>query len=242
MVIAGPCAIEDENQLLSISNTLKRLGIRYLRGGAFKHRTSPYSFAGLGKEGIYLIKKIADSNGQLVVSEITSESQIDLFAENVDIIQIGARSMRNYELIRLVAKLRKVTLLKRSMDSTLRDWLFAGEHFLYHGGQDLIFCERGVTSFDPAFRNMIDITSTCFIKEFLRVPVVLDPSHGTGFPPLFLSLIKAFLAIGIDGYMLEVHNVPEKALCDSDQALSMEEFTNIFHKITNHDTVNSFHE
>lgn len=232
LVIAGPCAIESENQLKSISDFLSSLGVKYLRGGAFKHRTSPYSFSGVGRQGLELLHDIAISNNQKTVSEIISMKYLEDFERFVDIIMIGARSMRNYPLIEEVAKLGKPIILKRSMDSTIKDWLFAAEHFLHYGGREIILCERGVNNFDPSFRNMVDISSACLIKQNFDVPLIIDPSHGTGIKQIMGSVAKAFLAIGSNGHMMEVHDNPEIAKCDKEQALSFDEYKEIFHALS----------
>jgi 3-deoxy-7-phosphoheptulonate synthase len=224
VIIAGPCAIESRNQVFEISESLSKMGVNYLRGGAFKHRTSPYSFSGLGEEGLRFIKEAANQNRQQVVSEVLSETKMDLFKKYVDVIQIGARNMRNYELMKAVSLLNKPVILKRSMDSTIKDWLFAAEHLLYYGVGNITLCERGVSTFDPLFRNMLDISSTCFIKELFNIPVIIDPSHGTGVPLIYEKVIKAFLAAGASGYMVEVHNNPAIAKCDAEQALSIDDF------------------
>ena len=234
LVVAGPCAIESEDQLNNISSFLSSKGIEYLRGGAFKHRTSPYSFSGMGKEGLKLLHDVAQANNQKTVSEILSNKYLDDYEQYADVIMIGARNMRNYPLIHEVAQLNKPVILKRSMDSTIKEWLFAAEHFLHYGGQEIILCERGVKTFDDNFRNILDISSACFIKENFDVPLIVDPSHGTGVKQIMGRVAQAFLAIGTDGYMLEVHDNPEIAKCDKEQALSFNEFQHILDSISNY--------
>lgn len=228
IIIAGPCAIESHEQIEEISEFLKELGIDFMRGGAYKHRTSPYSFSGLGEKGLKIISDVCRANKQLVVSEILSIDQLPLFDKYVDIIMIGARSMRNYPLIHSTSKLGKPMIIKRSMDSTLKDWLFAAEHAFYHGAKDVILCERGVKTFDPEFRNILDISSASFITENYNIPLIVDPSHGTGVKEIMGKVAKAFLAIGAKGYMLEIHNNPAIAKCDAEQALTFEEFKKIY--------------
>jgi 3-deoxy-7-phosphoheptulonate synthase len=222
--IIGPCAIESYQQLEAVCKYVKSIGFSTIRGGAYKHRTTPYKFSGLGQEGIEILHELGTKYGLTTVSEITSPNQINLFNEKVDVIMIGARNMRNYDLLKLVASIDKPIILKRSMDSTLEDWLSACEHYLFHGGKKVILCERGVKTFDLSFRNMMDISSTAFIKKELDIPIIVDPSHGTGYKPIMALVTKSFLAIGCDGYIVEIHPNPSSALCDAEQALSFFDF------------------
>ncbi len=219
-MIAGPCVIESEGMLREIAAALSALGVRVLRGGSYKLRTLPYSFAGLGAEGAVIHFEVAREFGMLSVSEIVDTEQCDLFARYVDIIQVGARNMRNNPLLSRVARLNKPIILKRDMYATLREWLSAAEHLLYHGAERVVLCERGVRWHDPEFRNLIDFGSIAWIKKYLGIPIIVDPSHGCGRADLVEELSMCAVVSGADGLMVEVHPRPARARCDADQALT----------------------
>jgi len=219
-VIAGPCAIESEDVLVEIARTLSRMGIKVLRGGSFKHRTKPYSFSGLGRAGLQIHSRVARSFEMLSVSEILDTADIDSFATYIDIFQIGARNMRNYPLLKAAAAIGKPVILKRDMSATLYEWLASAEHLLYHGCKQIALCERGVRWHDTAFRNLPDFTSMLWIKKYLDVPLIFDPSHACGRSDLIRELSYASGACGVDALMIETHTFPTKALCDAAQAIT----------------------
>lgn len=232
MMIAGPCAIESEEMLEETAEVLSDLGVPILRGGSWKPRTLPYSFEGLGEKGLRIHHRVARKYGMLSVSEIFQRDQAEAFKKYIDIIQVGTRSMRNYELLHGVAKMGKPVILKRGMDATLEEWLGAAEHVLHHGADRLILCERGVRWHDPAFRNMIDFASLIFLKKYTSIPIVLDPSHGCGRTDLIKELCTCAVSISVDGLMIEVHNSPEEALCDSEQSLSSRNAVKLFSSLS----------
>lgn len=214
--------IESEESLRTAAAALSQMGVKHLRGGAFKLRTLPYTFAGLEEEGLEIHARVAREYGMLAVSEIVAAEQAPLFDEHIDVVQIGARSMRNGYLLSRVAEVGKPVILKRDMSATLREWLGAAEYLLYHGVSSLTLCERGIRWSDPEFRNVVDLGTVAWIKEYLGVPVLVDPSHGCGRADLIERLALASVAAGADGLMIEVHADPATALCDADQALTPE--------------------
>lgn len=219
---AGPCAVESYEQLYSISAELIKQGANLIRAGAFKPRTSPYSFQGLGSEGVKIIKRVSVELKVPFVSEITDLKYLDLFIENIDLIQVGSRSMYNTELLKELGKTKKPILLKRGLSATYKEWLNAAEYILLEGNSELIMCERGIRSFDSFFRNTLDLSAVPYIKQFL--PIMVDVSHACGKPEFMEPLCYASFAAGADGVMLEVHNNPDKALCDAEQAINTETF------------------
>src|SRR6056300_2051351 len=219
LMIAGPCAVENEEQIFTISEFLSKKGVRFMRGGAYKPRTSPYSFQGLKKEGLELMRRAADDHGLAVVSEIMSASQLDEFFENVDILQVGTRNMQNYPLLRALGKTNKPVLLKRGMSSTIEEWLLAAEYILSGGNEQVILCERGIRTFETATRNTLDIAAVPLVQQLSHLPVIVDPSQGTGVRDIIEAASMASLAAGADGLMIEVHNNPEVALSDGPQSL-----------------------
>lgn len=225
--IAGPCSIESEKQIIETALKLKKIGVAMLRGGAFKPRTSPYSFQGLGSLGIEFLVKAKKETGLPIVSEITSPSQIDLF-KDVDVWQIGARNMQNFELLKEVAKTEKTLLLKRGTSATLTEWLCASEYLLAGGAKNVILCERGVKSFEPTSRASLDFTSLSKVKELTKLPVIVDPSHAAGLSKYVKPLSLAATAAGADGLMIEVHDRPETALSDGAQALTPDDFQGLY--------------
>ncbi len=224
LMIAGPCAVENEEQIYTISEFLSKKGVRFMRGGAYKPRTSPYSFQGLKKEGLELMRRAADDHGLAVVSEIMSASQLDEFVENVDILQVGTRNMQNYPLLRALGKINKPVLLKRGMSSTIEEWLLAAEYILSSGNEQVILCERGIRTFETATRNTLDIAAVPLVQQLSHLPVIVDPSQGTGVRDIVDPVSVAAIAAGADGLIIEVHNQPEEALSDGDQSIYLDQF------------------
>jgi len=230
-VIAGPCSVENKDQILSIAKFVKQQGANFLRGGAFKPRTSPYTFQGLGDEGIELLKYASEQTGLPIITEIMSINHIDQFVENVDIIQVGARNMQNYELLRELGKVNKPILLKRGISATIEEFLLSAEYILAGGNENVILCERGIRTFEKFTRNTLDLSAVPALKKLSHLPVIVDPSHSTGLWWMVESLSKASVSVGADGLMIEVHNEPEKALSDGNQSLKPDNFANLMKKI-----------
>lgn len=218
-VIAGPCAVESEDQIGRIASKLAERGVRFLRGGAFKPRTSPYAFQGHGKEALGWLRRAADRTGMKVVTEVLSESDVDEVAEHAELLQVGSRNMQAFSLLKAVGRAKKPVLLKRSMAATIEEWLLAGEYLLAHGAAGVVFCERGVRGFDPSTRNLLDLGAVALLSQVHKVPVLVDPSHATGRRELVLPLARAALAAGAAGVMIEVHDDPTTAKSDGPQAL-----------------------
>jgi 3-deoxy-7-phosphoheptulonate synthase len=218
-VMAGPCSIESEEQILSIAKDVKRSGAGMLRGGAFKPRSSPYSFQGLGLDGLELLKIAREKTGLPIVTEIMSSEYLSDFERDVDLIQIGARNMQNFPLLRDVGRIGKPVLLKRGPSSTIEELLMAAEYVL-DGGSEVILCERGIRTFETATRNTLDISAVPVLKKRTHLPVVVDPSHGTGYWDMVYPMALASVAAGADGLIIEVHNRPECALCDGQQSIT----------------------
>ncbi|MFA5527092.1 MAG: 3-deoxy-7-phosphoheptulonate synthase [Peptostreptococcales bacterium] len=232
-VIAGPCSIEGNEDYLSISEKVKASGAHILRGGAFKPRTSPYSFQGMGEEGIEIMKEARKKTGLPIVSELMSIDKIDFFVENVDIIQIGARNMQNYNLLQEVGKTNKPILLKRGLSATIEEFLMSAEYIMAKGNENVILCERGIRTFEKYTRNTLDISAVPVIKKHSHLPIIIDPSHAGGKWWLVEPLAKAAMAVGADGIMIEVHNDPQKALCDGDQSIKPERFDDLMSTLKN---------
>lgn len=224
LMIAGPCAVENKEQIFTITEFLSKHNIKFLRGGAYKPRTSPYSFQGLKTEGLQLMRDAADKYGMSVVSEIMSSDKIEEFEEYVDIIQVGTRNMQNYPLLRTLGKSKKPILLKRGMSSTIEEWLLAAEYIVSGGNEKVILCERGIRTFENSTRNTVDISAIPLVKMLSHLPVILDPSQGTGVRDLIKPISQAAIAAGADGLIIEVHNQPEEALSDGDQSLFFDQF------------------
>ena len=218
VVIAGPCTIESESQLMQIAHAVKDAGCAVLRGGTFKARTSPHSFQGLGEAGVALLLKAKKETGLPVTSEIIDATQVDLFAD-IDLIQIGARSMQNVTLLKAVGGMGKPVLLKRGLSATIEEWLLAAEYLSLAGCDQIILCERGIRTFETATRNTLDLSAVALLKQLTDLPVIADPSHATGLSNLVPPMCNAAIAAGADGLMLEVHPDPKSALCDGDQAI-----------------------
>jgi 3-deoxy-7-phosphoheptulonate synthase len=231
VIIAGPCAVEDEEQMIELAKSLKKAGAQVLRGGAFKPRTSPYSFQGLGEEGLKILRKAGDEAGLPVVSEALDTRHVELVAKYVDMIQIGARNMQNFPLLREVGKTKKPVLLKRGFGCTIEEWLLAAEYILLEGGWDVVLCERGIRTFEPSTRFTLDIAAVAVVKELSHLPVVVDPSHAAGKSSLVKPLARAALAVGADGIMVEVHPSPSTALSDGPQSLTLKEFEELVEEL-----------
>ena len=228
--IAGPCSVESEKQIIGIAKAVKKAGAAILRGGAFKPRTSPYDFQGLKSEGIKLLKKAKAETGMPIITEIAGVKNIDDF-DGVDIIQIGARNMQNFELLKEMGKQKKPILLKRGLASTIKEWLMSAEYIMSEGNQNIILCERGIRTFDTYSRNTLDLTAVPMLHELTHLPVVVDPSHATGKARLVPPMALAAVACGADGVMVEVHNDPMHALCDGAQSLRPEQFAELAKKM-----------
>ncbi|RCW48291.1 MULTISPECIES: 3-deoxy-7-phosphoheptulonate synthase [unclassified Halanaerobium] len=223
-VMAGPCSVESREQIIKTAQIVKKGGASILRGGAFKPRTSPYSFQGLGEVGLKYLAEAREKTGLKIVTELMDLEHIDLLREYTDIIQIGARNMQNYPLLKAVGKLDKAVMLKRGMSATIKEWLLAAEYIMSEGNQQVILCERGIRSFGEETRNTLDLSSIPLVKQQSHLPIIVDPSHGTGRWQLVTSMARAAVAGGADGLMVEVHPEPEKALSDGPQSLKPENF------------------
>jgi 3-deoxy-7-phosphoheptulonate synthase len=228
VVIAGPCAVESEAQTLRIAHEVKKAGAHVLRGGAFKPRTSPYSFQGMGREGLKILKKARLETGLPIISEAVDTECLKEVAEYADIVQIGARNMQNFTLLQAAGKLRKPVMLKRGPSATLDEWLQAAEYILSQGNENVILCERGIRSFDSYARNMVDIGAVVSIRELSHLPIVVDPSHGSGRRAMVAPLARAAVAVGANAVMIDVHDRPKEALCDGPQAMLPHEFQSLF--------------
>jgi len=222
-VISGPCSIESDEQMTLIADSIKRSGAKILRGGAFKPRSSPYSFQGLGENGLKLLLEAKKQSGLPVITEMMNQTQVPLF-DDIDIVQIGARNMQNFDLLKSVGKMNKPVLLKRGLANTIDELLMSAEYIMSEGNSQVILCERGIRTFETAARNTLDLTAVILLKQKTHLPVVVDPSHAAGISSLVAPLSKAALAVGADGLMIETHNNPAKALCDGAQSLNLEQF------------------
>lgn len=231
-VMAGPCAVESKEQLLESAEAVKAAGAKILRGGAFKPRTSPYSFDGLKEEGLKFMAEAREKTGLAIVSEVMDTRDVPLVAEYVDIVQIGARNMQNFNLLREVGKIRKPVLLKRGLSATIEEWIMAAEYILAGGNEEVIFCERGIRTFETFTRNTQDISAVPIIKQLTHLPIIVDPSHGTGKWNLVEPMAKAALAAGADGLMIEVHPDPLNAMSDGPQSLKPEKFSQLMTDMT----------
>jgi 3-deoxy-7-phosphoheptulonate synthase len=224
VVIAGPCSVESRDQLMAAAEGVKALGATLLRGGAYKPRTSPYDFQGLGLEALLLLREASERTGLPVVSEVMSTDDVELVSEHVDMLQVGARNMQNFALLRRLGKAERPVLLKRNPGATVKEWLLAAEYILAGGNEQVVLCERGIRSYDPDLRNTFDIGGMVLAKLQTHLPVIADPSHGTGRRELVAAVSRAALAAGADGLILEVHPAPERALSDGAQSLDLPGF------------------
>lgn len=231
--MAGPCSVESEEQLMKTAEAVKKAGARILRGGAFKPRTTPYSFQGMGEKGLKLLKKAKQKYGLPIVTELLHVKNLDLVANYADIIQIGSRNMQNFELLMEVGKLKKPILLKRGMSARMEEFLLAAEYILNAGNPNVILCERGIRTFETATRNTLDLNIIALIREVSHLPIISDPSHGTGRYSLVTPLSLASYAVGAHGLIIEVHPEPERALCDGDQSLNFENFEKLMKQVKN---------
>ena len=230
-MIAGPCTIENEEQIFECARLLSQSGVKIIRGGAFKPRTSPYSFQGLGEEGLKLIRAAADKYNLAVTSEVMEISQIPLFIKYVDILQVGARNMQNFNLLRELSRVNKPVIIKRGLSATINEWLMAAEYILSGTNREVILCERGIRTFEVATRNTLDLCAIPVVKKMSHLPIIVDPSHGTGLRDKVVPMSLASVAAGCDGLIIEVHNKPECALCDGAQSLYPEQFDTLFNKL-----------
>src|SRR5690242_3852228 len=231
IMMAGPCTVESRDQVMAIAEIVAANGAKVLRGGAFKPRTSPYSFQGMGEEGLKYLRQAADRFDLLVVSEVMEPSQIPLFIRYVDILQIGARNMQNFNLLREVGRINKPVLLKRGPAATIEETLLAAEYIMSGGNHEVIICERGIRTFETYLRNTLDISAIPVIKKLSHLPVVADPSHATGRRDKVPPMCQAAVAAGADGVLIEVHNDPENALCDGAQSLLPQQFKDLMHRL-----------
>ncbi len=223
-VIAGPCAVESEEQIGTIASYLSKVGVKFLRGGAYKPRTSPYAFQGLKKEGLRLLKQVKEKTGMQIITEVMDLSLLEEVYDYTDVIQIGTRNMKNYQFLKELGKTHKPVLLKRGMDATIEEWLLAAEYILLGGNEEVILCERGIRTFDHSTRNTLDLAAVPQIKHLSHLPIIVDPSQGTGVRELVEPMSYAAIAAGADGLMIEVHHNPENALSDGPQSLYPEDF------------------
>ena len=219
VLIAGPCAVESEEQLMDTATILKKLNIKIMRACLFKPRTSPYSFQGLGLAGIEILQKVKQRTGILLESEVMNAKHLEILAEHVDILRIGSRNMQNYDLLKEISSVKKPVILKRGFSSTLREFILAAEYILVGGNDDVILCERGIRTFETAYRNTLDLAAVDILRRETCLPVIVDPSHAAGYRELVLPLSRAAVAAGTDGLIIEIHPNPEKALSDGAQAL-----------------------
>ena len=232
-VIAGPCSVENHDQILEVAEEVKNSGAALLRGGAFKPRTSPYSFQGLELEGLELLKEAKAETGLPIVTEIMSPKMVEKFESDVDIIQVGARNMQNFDLLKELGKTSKPILLKRGLSATIEEWLMSAEYIMSGGNENVILCERGIRTFETYTRNTLDLSAIPAVKKLSHLPVVVDPSHSAGRRWMVEPLSLAAMAIGADGLIIEVHNCPEKALCDGAQSLDPKQFDDLMKKLRN---------
>lgn len=230
VVIGGPCSVEGEEQIVQVARDVKAAGGSMLRGGAYKPRTSPYAFQGLGTEGILDMVKAREATGLPIVSELMSEDRIDEFEQYVDLVQIGARNMQNFQLLKAVGKMKKPVLLKRGLANTIEEWIMSAEYIMAGGNENVIFCERGIRTFEKYTRNTLDLSVIPILKEKTHLPVIIDPSHATGNWRYVESMSLAAIAAGADGLIIEVHETPEKAWSDGAQSLKPDKFRSVIEK------------
>lgn len=230
-VMAGPCSVENREMLFEIAAKVRKSGARILRGGAFKPRTSPYAFQGLGEEGLKYLREAADANDMLVITELMDPRDMDLICKYTDIIQIGARNMMNFRLLKDLGSVKKPVMLKRGLCATIKEFLMAAEYVASGGNYDIILCERGIRTFETETRNTLDLSAVPVLKSLTHLPVVADPSHGTGRRDCILPMSQAAVAAGADGIMVEVHNNPDDALSDGDQSILPEDFEVLMNRI-----------
>ncbi len=228
--MAGPCSVESEAQIIEVAKKVKQAGAQVLRGGAFKPRTSPYSFQGMEEEGLKLLDKARKATGLPIVTEVMESAQVDMVADYADMLQVGARNVQNFSLLKRLGKAKRPILLKRGLSTTIQEFLMSAEYILSHGNQQVVLCERGIRTFETATRNTLDISAIPVLAELTHLPVIVDPSHGTGVWHYVAPMALAAIAAGADGLMIEVHNCPEKALSDGPQALKPTKFSQLMEK------------
>ncbi len=231
VVIAGPCSVESEQQLMETAHAVKASGARMLRGGAYKPRTSPYDFQGLGVEALRFLQRASRETGLPIVTEVMSEADVEIVEEYADMMQVGARNMQNFSLLRKLAHVSKPVLLKRGPSATVKEWLLAAEYLLSGGNANVVLCERGIKTFETATRNTLDLSAVALVKELSHLPVLADPSHGTGLRSLITPMSKAAAAVGADGLLIEVHPCPERALSDGPQSLDLKAFQELMENL-----------
>jgi 3-deoxy-7-phosphoheptulonate synthase len=231
VVIAGPCSVESHDQVTRTAHAVRSHGATILRGGAYKPRTSPYDFQGLGVEGLRLLREAGDAAGMPVVTEVMSEEDVDVVCDHADMLQVGARNMQNFALLKKLAKTRKPVLLKRGPSATVKEWLSAAEYLLHGGNESVVLCERGIRTFDTSLRNTLDLAAVALVKEMTHLPVIVDPSHATGKRSVIGKCAKAALAIGADGVVVEVHPEPDKAWSDGAQSLTFDDFAEMMEEL-----------
>ncbi|HTG93945.1 MAG TPA: 3-deoxy-7-phosphoheptulonate synthase [Pyrinomonadaceae bacterium] len=231
VVMAGPCSVESREQLLETAHAVKASGARLLRGGAYKPRTSPYDFQGLGVEALHFLKEASEATGLPIVTEVMSEVDVETVAEYADMLQVGARNMQNFSLLRKLATVSRPILLKRGPSATVKEWLLAAEYLLAGGNSNVVLCERGIKTFETATRNTLDLAAVALVKELSHLPVIADPSHGTGMRSLITPMSKAAVGAGADGLMIEVHPCPERALSDGPQSLDLNGFAELMKEL-----------
>ncbi|WP_279637239.1 3-deoxy-7-phosphoheptulonate synthase [Corallococcus sicarius] len=231
VVMAGPCAVEGAEQLELSARAVAHAGAHLLRGGVFKPRTSPYAFQGMGEPGLKLLVDAGKRHGLPIISEVMETEQLPLMAQHADILQVGARNMQNFGLLRALGRVRKPVLLKRGLSATVQEWLNAAEYILAGGNEQVILCERGIRTFETAMRNTLDLAAVAWAKQHTHLPVIVDPSHATGIPALIQPMSLAAAAAGADGLLIEVHAKPELALCDGQQAMSPEDFMTLMRRL-----------
>ena len=231
VVIAGPCSVESESQMVGVAKAVKASGAAAMRGGAYKPRTSPYSFQGKGEEGIRLLQEAKQATGMPIVTELMSSDQLPLFLEAVDVIQIGARNMQNFDLLKKVGRTKKPILLKRGLSATIEEWLMSAEYIMSEGNPNVILCERGIRTFETYTRNTLDLSAVLAVKALSHLPVVVDPSHACGRAWMVEGMAMAAVAAGADGLIIEVHNDPAHALCDGAQSITSEQFEALMGKV-----------
>jgi 3-deoxy-7-phosphoheptulonate synthase len=227
VVIAGPCSVESREQLISTAHAVKKAGASLLRGGAYKPRTSPYDFQGLGEEALKILREASEETGLPVVTEVMGTEDVELICEYADMLQVGARNMQNFNLLRKLATVRKPVLLKRGPSATVKEWLLAAEYLLAGGNPDVVLCERGIKTFETETRNTMDLAAVALARDLSHLPVIADPSHGTGKQSLIAAMSRAAVAVGADGLLIEVHPCPERALSDGPQSLDFAAFEKV---------------
>ena len=230
-MIAGPCTVESFDQMDITAKKLSEYGVKCLRGGAFKPRTSPYAFQGLGEEGLKILREVADKYNMVVTSEVMEVAQIPMFEKYVDILQVGARNMQNFNLLKSLGEVRKPVLLKRGLSATIEEWLMSAEYIMSGGNREIILCERGIRTFERMTRNTLDISAVPVVQKISHLPIVVDPSHATGLRNVVPPMSKAAVAAGADGLIIEVHHSPETAVCDGAQSLYPEQFAELFEEL-----------